>query len=114
MAKNYLKLIGARMRELRKDQDLTQEDIAEKADLNPNYYGRIERGEINVTIETLSKIAQALKVQISTFFVFEEPRAKPESEKEIRSKLKRLVDKKKPEELQTLSAIAQVLFTSRS
>jgi transcriptional regulator with XRE-family HTH domain len=47
---------------------MTQEDVADQAHLNASYYGRIERGEINVTIETLSAIAQALNIEITQFF----------------------------------------------
>jgi transcriptional regulator with XRE-family HTH domain len=45
-------------------QGLTQKMLAEKADLHPNYIGLIERQQRNVSVLTLNKIAQALKIGI--------------------------------------------------
>lgn len=68
MPQKPLRVLGQNIRQLRKESRLTQEDIADKARLNSSYYGRIERGEINVTIETLSAIAQALNVDTTELF----------------------------------------------
>ncbi len=68
MKENYLKLIGSNIRRLRKQAELTQEDVADRANLNASYYGRIERGEINVTLETLASIARALNIEINDLF----------------------------------------------
>jgi len=43
---------------------LTQEELAEKADLARNYIGNIERAEYRVTVETLARIAKALNVRV--------------------------------------------------
>jgi transcriptional regulator with XRE-family HTH domain len=43
---------------------LTQEKLAEKADLHPNYLGRVERGEEYVSLLALRKIAKALNVRV--------------------------------------------------
>lgn len=56
---------GKRMRRFRKEAKLTQEEIASKAGLHFTTYGRIERGEINPPLQTLNKIAQALKTSLS-------------------------------------------------
>ena len=61
---NHLRLLGARIRKARTQKHLTQEDIADRANLNASYYGRIERGEINVTVDTLMAIANALNIDI--------------------------------------------------
>jgi transcriptional regulator with XRE-family HTH domain len=66
--KSHLISLGARIRELRKKAGLSQEDVADKAGLNPNYIGRVERGEINVTVDTLFKIAVSLNVGVDEFF----------------------------------------------
>ena len=47
----------------------SQETLAEKADIHPNYVGRIERGECAPTIEILLKIAKALNVRPYKFFL---------------------------------------------
>ncbi|MBI3359263.1 MAG: helix-turn-helix transcriptional regulator [Nitrospirae bacterium] len=48
---------------------ITQEHLAEKAGLHAKYVGQIERGEINTTIQTLAKVADALGVNISELFI---------------------------------------------
>ncbi|WP_262362331.1 helix-turn-helix domain-containing protein [Paenibacillus senegalensis] len=52
------------MRELRKSRNMTQEQLAELTDTAISYIGTIERGEQNITIQTLDKIAQALQSDI--------------------------------------------------
>lgn len=65
-----LKLIGERIRQLRKAKKLTQEELAEKAGVNASYMGTVERGERNISIETLEKIIQGLDVSPAEFFQF--------------------------------------------
>ena len=48
--------------------DLTQEKLAEWADLNPKYLGEVERGEKIISIEALLRISKSLKVPIRKFF----------------------------------------------
>lgn len=65
---NYLyKNIGDRIEELRKDKNLTQEKLAEKAGLHRAYFWDIENGR-NISIKTIYKISQALGVTLSEFF----------------------------------------------
>lgn len=70
MKKDYRRLIGNRLRDLRKQRRFTQEELADRANLNPSYYGRVERGEINLTIETLTSISEALQVELAEVFDF--------------------------------------------
>lgn len=69
MRKILLKL-AKRIRELRKASRLSQEKLAEKADVHPTYIGKIERGEMNPSIVFLEKIAKAFKLTLSELFVF--------------------------------------------
>lgn len=59
---------GKRIRTLRQQQHLTQEELAEKAELHPVYIGQVERGEKNLTIGSLAKILDGLGVSFSDFF----------------------------------------------
>lgn len=52
--------LGKAIRMLRAEQGLTQEAFALKAGVDRSYYGAIERGEFNVTIDTLMRIASGL------------------------------------------------------
>lgn len=58
------KALGEKIRAERIKAGLTQEQLAEKANLARNYIGNIERAEYNVTVETLAQIAIALGVHI--------------------------------------------------
>jgi len=54
------KRLGVAVRRQRKAKKLTQEVLAERADLSTNYIGNIERGEYDVTVSTLRRVAVAL------------------------------------------------------
>jgi transcriptional regulator with XRE-family HTH domain len=64
--REIMKRVGAGIRSLREQKKLTQEKIAEAAHINPTYYGRIERGEANVSIELLTAIAETMNVQVAS------------------------------------------------
>jgi len=59
---------GDQMRELRKAQRLSQEGLAELADLDRTYVGGIERGERNVALLNIWRLADALGTHPSAFF----------------------------------------------
>ena len=63
-----LNLFGEKVRELRKERGLSQEQLAFDADLHRTYIGMIERAEKNVTLINIEKIAKALKVNIKDLF----------------------------------------------
>ena len=58
------KQIGIKIKLLRTKSQFSQEKLAEKADMNKNTIGLIERGEISPSIETLYKIANALNIEL--------------------------------------------------
>ncbi|MBK5493202.1 MULTISPECIES: helix-turn-helix domain-containing protein [Bacillus] len=59
---DFLKLIGENVRFLRKKRGLTQEELAERINLQQAYIGGVERGERNISMLTLQKIADGLEV----------------------------------------------------
>lgn len=61
---DYLALLGATIREERRRAGYSQERLAEKAELHPNYLGRVERGEEQISLAALVRIARALKIQV--------------------------------------------------
>jgi transcriptional regulator with XRE-family HTH domain len=62
------KELGSKLKEIREKANLTQEEVAKEAGMSSNYYAKIERGEINTTLEKLYKIIKALKTQASEIF----------------------------------------------
>lgn len=69
MSKNELLLkFGQTVQKLRKEQNLSQEKLAELADLHRTYIGMIERGEKNITLLNIYKISQALNITIKELF----------------------------------------------
>ncbi|OGX40012.1 MAG: hypothetical protein A3D87_08245 [Omnitrophica WOR_2 bacterium RIFCSPHIGHO2_02_FULL_50_17] len=62
------KRVGKKIRYYREKKRLTQEALAFEADLHRAYVGQIERGEKNIGIQNLEKIAKALNIKASKFF----------------------------------------------
>ncbi|MFO5439425.1 MAG: helix-turn-helix domain-containing protein [Dolichospermum sp.] len=59
---------GQKIRQERLKQNLSQEELAEKANLHRTYIGMIERAEKNITLINIEKISNALGVSISELF----------------------------------------------
>ena len=62
------KQLGARIRYLRQQKNMTIEDLALEANINRNYVGDLERGVRNPTLSILNRIALALGINLSTLF----------------------------------------------
>lgn len=62
------KRFGDRVRELRKLKGLSQEGLALSSDLDRTYIGGVERGERNISLVNIHKIAQALGVPVKELF----------------------------------------------
>ncbi|HWX22255.1 MAG TPA: helix-turn-helix transcriptional regulator [Candidatus Binatia bacterium] len=68
-ASDYRVVLGGRIRAERRRAGLTQEVLAERADLHPNYFGRVERGEEDVSLRALRQIAKALNMRVRDLVV---------------------------------------------
>jgi transcriptional regulator with XRE-family HTH domain len=62
--RDIAKEVGELIREQRKAQGLSQEALAAKSTIDRSYMGRIERGEVNITLKALWEISEALRVPV--------------------------------------------------
>lgn len=60
--------LAAAVRRLRKERKLSQEEFAELCGLHPNYIGGIERGERNVAVDNIERIALAFELKPKDLF----------------------------------------------
>jgi transcriptional regulator with XRE-family HTH domain len=107
MANEPKALIGLRIRGIRKDRRLTQEQLAEKANVHPKYVSSLERGQENPTLEVLLKLAGALDVDISDFFAYEH---EGKDEKAVRELISSMVEGADDEKLQLAAKILRAIF----
>lgn len=67
-AKKNLKTFGLRIQELRRKNNLTQSELAEKIGLSTNFIGMVERGERNTSVDKIFKLAKAFNISLAQFF----------------------------------------------
>lgn len=61
--------LGLRVRELRRALEMTQEEAAEGLEMHTQNYARIEQGRMNVTLETVVRLAQFYRVELHELFL---------------------------------------------
>lgn len=64
------KKIGNRLKRIRKKRNLKQVEVAVDAGVNPSYYSKIERGEVNPSLDKIYRIIKALKAYSSDVLPF--------------------------------------------
>lgn len=67
-SKAILESFGGRVRELRQRAGISQEELADLAELDRSYIGGVERGKRNISLVNIHKIARALKVRPGGLF----------------------------------------------
>lgn len=105
---NLPESVGNRIRELRKAKGWTQEQLAEAASLHYSYIGGVERGDRNISLETLEKIIAAFKVPAIELFRFEDEtqRRKPLDEHMA------LLSSKSAEEIAALTRVTREVIAA--
>ena len=66
--RDILKRFGSRVRALRSELGYSQEGFAAHCDLDRTYIGGVERGERNIALRNIEKIADALEIDIAELF----------------------------------------------
>jgi transcriptional regulator with XRE-family HTH domain len=82
---NLQRSLGRKIRELRTRHGWTQEQLAEFCGLHRTYMGHVERGEKNVSLSTVARVANALGVRIAALFGRPQEATAPEAPKQMRS-----------------------------
>lgn len=67
---DILASVGGRIQKIREEKGITQDQLGEKAGINAKYVSAIERGQKNLTVLTLQKIAKGLGVEIFELLIF--------------------------------------------
>ncbi|NCU05817.1 MAG: helix-turn-helix transcriptional regulator [Chitinophagaceae bacterium] len=60
--------VGLRIRQLRKEQELSQEALGYKAEVDRTYVTDVENGRRNVSVEILERLIKALGISVAEFF----------------------------------------------
>jgi transcriptional regulator with XRE-family HTH domain len=69
----HRKLVGRNLRSIREAKGWTQEKLSARSGVDQGYIGTLERGRVNVSIDTLAKLAKPLKVEIQEFLKKQTP-----------------------------------------
>ena len=85
------KTTGRRMRQIRKDQNISIVELARQVGVSKSLISQVERGEILPSLSTLEKVAGALKIDITEFFKIEEPRRLSEGEVVVRKNNRKVI-----------------------
>lgn len=92
MPESVVLIVGRRIRELRQERGLFQEKLAEEAGLHRTYIGRIERGEENIGVEELLRIAAALGTSATAVLAVIADTAQDTGASDAQESVKGLVD----------------------
>jgi len=68
MLNDPVEIVAIQIRDLRTQKHWSQEELAEKSGLHRTYIGSVERGERNITLRTLKRIADALECEMTALF----------------------------------------------
>ena len=100
------KLIGLRIKSLRRGKGYSQEKLAEITGMNPKYLSSIERGAENPTLDLFIRLSQGLKVGLDEIFRLEHEGEDPQR---LRNKLKVLSGQVKNEDLTRVLRMLEAL-----
>ena len=89
MKQTFQQRFGENFRRIRKNKNLTQDVVAERAGMSPSYISEVENGMANPKLSTAEKLATGLDVEVFDLFIFLHVHATPA---QIRKRLKAIVD----------------------
>jgi transcriptional regulator with XRE-family HTH domain len=102
------KVIGERIRNFRKEKGLSQEELANMANLHATYIGQLERGEKNATLESIEKVTNALEVSLED--LFRSIRPKPNAQEYTLSQIVTRLQTRSIEDQKTILKLLDLLL----
>jgi transcriptional regulator with XRE-family HTH domain len=105
--------VSERIRELRNTRGLSQEQLANKANLNTSFIGAIERDVKKPTVDTLDKIITALDISVQDFFNFEIDLSKNETSDDL-NKLVYIVKDLNEKDQETIYNLVKQIITFKN
>ena len=102
------KLLGKRIKNLRKSKGYTQERLAEIMDISSNYLAGIERGEANPTLALLERLSAGLEVPLSELFRYHPEDGQQPAQ--LRRKLDQMLNEARDGELPRLTRVFEALL----
>ena len=106
MAEQFYRQLGQRIRTFRKRADLTLERLAERADLDTQYTGFIERGRGKPSLDALQRIAAALGVEVGELFQFQKGGGREEKDYLTRQ-IRQLLSSRRPNEIRAIRSLVR-------
>jgi transcriptional regulator with XRE-family HTH domain len=103
----FLKGLGQQVRILRQSKNLTQAELAEKAEVGMKYVGEVERGRTNPTLRLVWRLSEALGVEVFELFLFSV--IDREQDRRLRTQIVRLVKDRRGKDLERTMQILKVL-----
>jgi len=109
--KDFKRLVGEQIRNIRKAKGYTQESLADKSGLSFTYISDIERGTRNISLDSLEKIIQALDIRPAELFDFPDDSANNygdfNDKRLLIESLKSLLMERRVEEIQFIHKVAR-------
>lgn len=103
--KNTKQLLGSRIKELRRNKGLSQDQLSEEIGIDPKHLSRIEMGKSFPYMETLESIAKALQVELKDLFDF----AHLEVQEVDKKQIEELLDGLKQDKLRLIYKVVKSL-----
>lgn len=106
-------LLGMRIREVRKGRGLSQEQLAERVDVDPRFVSRIELGKAAPSLETMDAIANALGVEIRDLFEFSHLTGQTAGIEQLETLLEGLDDKTRDLTFRIVKSVTRAIKESK-
>lgn len=65
---DFLQSVGSRLYQLRNEKELSRRELSDKSKISEQHIAKIENGKSGLTVETLTKLSNALDISLADFF----------------------------------------------